>query len=1081
MTSDMMEGYPLSPQQERVWLLQQGEPGMPYRAQCAIHIEGPLDLQVFTTAMQQVVERHEMLRTTFHGVPGMTLPVQVIGHPRPPEWPAGDWCGSSSQDRAARLAALWHEACQRPFDFAHGPLLQLCLTRLAPMQHRLLIRLPALCADMTTLMNLVHDLSRAYAACVHGETLSDTPLQYVDFAAWQSNLLTAEAGEADRAYWRKQLMADLLHVKLPGEQPPSGIGFTPGVLPVTLPPPLVAQIDALVQQYHTSHAVFFLACWTLLLWRHLGQADTLVGMAYDGRNYEPLQGALGLFARYLPIRCCALEAHESFSGLLERLYTATQEAYHRQEYFAWDDSGGQSDTGPAFFPLCFEFVEQPVASVSAGVSFAIEQLDVCTERFKVKLGCVYTDGALSAALHYDAQAFQSEMIASLAEQLQTLLASASQHPEEMLGQLELLSDTERQRVLVTFNQTQAPEPHNLCLHRLFEAQATRTPDRIAAVYADQYLTYAALNARANQLAHHLQQLGVAPQVRVGICLEGSLEMLVGIFGILKAGGAYVPLDPTYPRERLAFMATDAQAPVLLTQARLLEEVAEHGVEAVCLDTEWEAIARHSEANPVSEVTCGHLAYVIYTSGSTGQPKGVLVTHGNVVHSTQARLTYYQPVPAFLLLSSFAFDSSVAGLFGTLCQGGTLILPGAGYQGDLGHLTTLITRHHVSHVLSLPSLYALLLQQASPSQLDSLRAVIVAGEACPRGLVTQHDERLPGAALFNEYGPTEGTVWSSVYPCQLQDVATSVPIGRPIANTQIYLLNTQLQPVPIGIPGELYIGGAGVTIGYCNRAALTAERFLPHPFSEVAGARLYKTGDLGRYRPDGTIEFLGRSDQQVKIRGFRIELGEIETVLHEHPAIAEAVVVAPSPQRLVAYLVAAQNPPPSPSELRRFLQAKLPDYMVPSFFVWLEALPLAPNGKVDRQALPDVETLRTGLDATYVAPATEVERTLAMIWQEVLHVEKVGIHDNFFDLGGHSLAMVHVHSKLQETYRSDLSLVDLFRYPTISALVSYVSQQEHEPFATGQSDARAEMRRGSIRRQRQLRQERRNAARAKGSA
>lgn len=1081
MMSDMMEGYPLSPQQERVWLLQQGEPGMPYRAQGAIRIEGSLDLQVFTTALQQVVERHEILRTTFHSVPGMTLPVQVIGHPRPPGWHADDWCGFSSQEQAARLAAFWHEACQRPLDFAQGPLLQLYFTRLAPTQHRLLLRLPALCADRTTLINLVHDLSRAYAACMHNETLSDAPLQYVDFSAWQSALLTAEAGEADRAYWHKQLMADLLYVKLPGEQPLSGIGFTPGVLPVTLPPHLVAQIDAFVRQSHTSHAVFFLACWTFLLWRHLGQADTLVGMAYDGRNYEPLQDALGLFARYLPIRC-ALEAREPFSGLLERLYAATQEAYQRQEYFIWDNTGDQSDTGSAFFPLCFEFVEQPTAYVSAGVSFVIEQLDACTERFKVKLGCMYQDGVLSAALHYDAQAFQSETIAPLAEQLRTLLASASQHPEAMIGQLELLSDAERQRVLVTFNQTQAPEPYNLCLHHLFEAQTACTPDRIVAVYADQYLTYAALNARANQLAHHLQQLGVAPQVRVGLCLEGSLEMLVGIFGILKAGGAYVPLDPTYPRERLAFMATDVQASVLLTQARLLEGVTEYGPEVVCLDTEWEAIAQHSEANPVSEVTCGHLAYVIYTSGSTGQPKGVLVTHGNVVHSTQARLTYYrQPVSAFLLLSSFAFDSSVAGLFGTLCQGGTLILPGTGYQGDLGHLTTLIMRHHVSHLLSLPSLYALLLQQVSPSQLDSLHAVIVAGEACPRGLVTQHYERLPDAALFNEYGPTEGTVWSSVYPCQLQDVATSVPIGCPIANTQIYLLNTRLQPVPIGIPGEIYIGGAGVTIGYCNRAALTAERFLPHPFSKVAGARLYKTGDLGRYRPDGIIEFLGRSDQQVKIRGFRIELGEIETVLQEHPAITEAVVVACSLQHLVAYLVAAQNPPPSPNELRRFLQAKLPDYMVPSFFVWLEALPLAPNGKVDRQALPDVETLRSGLDATYVAPATEVERTLAMIWQEVLHVEKVGMHDNFFDLGGHSLAMVHVHSKLQESYRSDLSLVDLFRYPTISALVSYVSQQEHAPFAAGQSDARAEMRRGSIRRQRQLRQERRSAARAKGSA
>jgi amino acid adenylation domain-containing protein len=571
-------------------------------------------------------------------------------------------------------------------------------------------------------------------------------------------------------------------------------------------------------------------------------------------------------------------------------------------------------------------------------------------------------------------------------------------------------------------------------------------------------------------------------------------MLVGLLGILKAGGAYVPLDPAYPKERLAFMAADVQAPVLLTQARLLHGVPARGPHVVCLDTGWAAMARHSQANPVSAVTPEHLAYVIYTSGSTGQPKGVLVTHRNVVHSTQARLTYYrQPVASFLLLSSFAFDSSVAGLFGTLCQGGTLLLPSAGSQGDLAHLATLIAQHHVSHVLSLPSLYALLLERASRSQLATLRAVIVAGEACPRGLVTRHYDTLPDTELFNEYGPTEGTVWSSVYRCRSQDMGPSVPIGRPIANTQIYVLNTRLQPVPVGIPGELYIGGAGVTAGYCNQAALTAERFLPHPFSNGPGERLYKTGDVGRYRPDGTIEFLGRSDHQVKIRGFRIELGEIEAVLREHPAVTEAVVVsreerrgshsqedASQQQRLIAYLVTQQTPPPSPSELRHFLRAKLPDYMVPALFVWLTALPLAPNGKVDHQALPDAAMLGTGIDTTYVMPDSEVERTIAALWQEVLQVERVGIHDNFFDLGGHSLAMVQVHGKLQDIYGSDLSLVDLFRYPTISALASHVSQREDEPVAFGQSTARAETRRESVRRQRQLRQERRTQHHEQGA-
>jgi amino acid adenylation domain-containing protein len=549
-----------------------------------------------------------------------------------------------------------------------------------------------------------------------------------------------------------------------------------------------------------------------------------------------------------------------------------------------------------------------------------------------------------------------------------------------------------------------------------------------------------------------------------------MEMVIGILGILKAGGAYLPLDPAYPKERLAFMLEDTGVSVLLTQERLLETLPKHTAKVICLDTDWESIQVRIDSSiqnspPHPPLVRGEyeegesqgagktqnpssLAYAIYTSGSTGKPKGVLVTHQNLVHSTWTRhLYYHQPVTSFLLLSSFAFDSSVAGIFWTLCQGGMLVLP-QDFQKDPQQLTELIARHRVSHLLTVPSFYSLLLEQAKLGQLDSLRVAIVAGEVCRKELVERHYQQLPQASLFNEYGPTEGTVWSSVYHCQPCELNNQIPIGCPIANTQIYLLDAQLQPVPIGIVGELYIGGAGVARGYLNRPELTAEKFIPNPFQP--GERLYKTGDLACYLPDGTIKFLGRIDHQVKLRGFRLELGEIEAVLNQYPGVQDVAAIVredeSGDQRLVAYVVPSQQQVLTLRELRDFLKERLPDYMMPSAFVLLDSLPLLPNGKVDRHALPVPEGLRPTLAAAYEAPRSEVERAIATVWRSMLHLEKVGIHDNFFDLGGHSLLMVQVNNKLRDVFNRDLSIVELFQNPTISSLAQYLSQKSEETTA-----------------------------------
>jgi amino acid adenylation domain-containing protein len=551
-------------------------------------------------------------------------------------------------------------------------------------------------------------------------------------------------------------------------------------------------------------------------------------------------------------------------------------------------------------------------------------------------------------------------------------------------------------------------------------------------------------------------------------------LVVSLLGILKAGGAYVPLEPGYPRERLAYMMADAGVPVLLTQTRFQEQLAQPvtgGLRVVSVDGEWAELARASAENPVRRIGVENLAYIIYTSGSTGRPKGVLIPHQNLFNSTRARLDYYdEPVKSFLLLSSFAFDSSVAGIFWTLCEGGALVLPRQDFERDPLSILETVNRHHVSSMLCLPSLYGFLLEQDSSAQLNSLRTVIVAGEVCPKDLVERHQVTLPGARLFNEYGPTEGTVWSTVYELRSVGDLMQVPIGRPIPGVQNYILDSTLEVVPVGVAGELHIGGAGISRGYWQHPSLTAARFVPDPFSAERGARMYKTGDLARHLADGNIDFLGRVDHQVKIRGFRIELGEIEAVLASHPAIREVVVIGredqPGDQRLVAYLVCKEGDAPVSNDLRRFLREKLPEYMVPSAFVTLGAFPLTPNGKVDRRALPAPQLTRSDIETSFVAPGNELEMQLAEIWEELLKVEKVGVHDNFFDLGGHSFLTMKVHDRLQQKLQLQFPLLTLFEHSTIAALAQFLgNEQQAQNLNRQQPEEWAGKRRAALKRQR----------------
>jgi len=594
-------------------------------------------------------------------------------------------------------------------------------------------------------------------------------------------------------------------------------------------------------------------------------------------------------------------------------------------------------------------------------------------------------------------------------------------------------------MLVEWNDTAAPYPEELCIHQLVETQVARTPDAVAVVFEDQQLSYRELNQRANQLAHHLQGLGVGPETLVGISVERSLEMVIGLLGILKAGGAYLPLDPTYPAERLGFMLADAQVPVLLTQAHLVADLPAHDAIVICLDTDWASIAQQADDNPVPRATADNLAYVIYTSGSTGRPKGVLITHRGVCNRLRWMQDVYQltELDRVLQKTPFSFDVSVWELFWPLQTGAQLIVARPRGHQDNSYLVNLIAAQSITVLHFVPSMLTLFLEQQDLDMCVSLRHIICSGEALTIDTRDRFFARLD-AALHNLYGPTEASIDVTSWACDSQSKTMS--IGRPIANTQIYLLDSHLQPVPIGVAGELHIGGVGLARGYLNRPQLTAERFIPNPFSTEPGTRLYKTGDLARYLPDGNIEYLGRLDHQVKIRGFRIELGEIEATLGQHPAVQEAIVLARDDDgtgaRLAAYVVPVRTEPaPTTSDLLRFLQARLPDYMMPAAFMLLDTLPLTPSGKVDRRALPIPDANRPDLEVAYLAPRTPLEQVLAQIWEDVLGVERVGVHDNFFELGGHSLLAIQVVSRIRAALHTDLPLRRLFETPTIDGLAT----------------------------------------------
>lgn len=1031
----------LSYAQQTLWLLDQLYPGSRvYNEFVAIKISGTLDFLALEQSLNEIVCRHEVLRTIFSSTEGE--PVQVIVPFQPATLPIVDLRDMPEAERDAQVKQLANQETNHSFDVAHGPLWQVNLLRLADDENLLLVSAHHIILDAWSVGIFRRELLELYKAfsAEQPSPLSELPVQYADFAFWQRQHCRKDDLEPDLQYWTQQLSNLPSLLQLPfAKSRPGNRTFYAAREHFGLGSRLTQDLTVLCRHENITLFMALLGGFQILLYRYSNQPDLPVGTAVANRNRTEIEDLIGFFVNTVVLRG-DLSGDPTVRELLQRVRrTAVAAHEHSGLPFGFVVEALQPERSPSYSPLfqvVFNLQNTPRHTVEVpGLNFSTVELGSVTSQYDLILSMEETPEGLRGYWQYSTDLFEPDTIRRMSGHLQVILQAMVDDLEQSVATLPILTPSESLEMLVDWNRTAAPVPQDKCIHHLFEAQVIRTPDAVAAVCADQTISYRELNCRANQLARRLQSVGVVPGARVGICMERSITMVVAILGVLKAGGAYVPLDPSCPRTRLTTMLSDVEVAATVTQQKLVAALPSSSAHVICLD--YEADGGETE-NPDVLVAPDNLAYVIFTSGSTGNPKGVPVTHANLVHSTIARVRYYQePVTVFLLLSPFSVDSSVAGIFWALTQGGTLVVPPSQCAVDMSELCRLVSLHRVSHLLGIPSLYSAILQEAQEGELASLRTVVVAGEPCPARLVEDHRRQLPETSLFNEYGPTEGTVWSTVYRCGPQEPGALVPIGRPIANTEIYLLDRHLEPVPVGVPGELHIGGDGVVNGYLNRPEATAASFIS---TALTGRRLYKTGDIARYRADGNLELLGRADQQVKVRGFRVELGELEAVLLQHPGIREAAVTvreAGEGQHLVAYVTLHPTSAVlSLEEIARFVDEKLPSYARPSAIEILENLPRLPNGKIDRASLP----AQPSHPAATPRPRedwTEMERAVAEIWKTTLQIESVARDDNFFMIGGDSLSVIRVYNRLRATTGARLAITDLFKHPTISSLAQLI--------------------------------------------
>ena len=1050
---------PVSFAQERLWFLDQINPGdVSANISRGIRIKGALNRDLLQRSLQALIRRHESLRTTFainqlHAVKD-SKPVQLVA--------TNSWVGiqfidlSLEPEVEIKARDLARSPAETPFDLTLGPLLRATLLRLNEREHVLLLSLHRIVCDDRSLEILTDELWAAYGALVKEEPWAIAPLQfqYEDYALRQRQLIEEETFQPSLDFWRAKVQGAPSVIELPTDRPRPPVQTWHGqTVLLELDNNLLEKLRSIAASQNATLATVLLAALRIVLARYSRQQDLVIGTVVANRDSSETKEVIGPLSNLLSLRS-SVSGDLTFLELLRREQNISVEA-HENRFVPFekllDELTLERSLGHTpVFQVTFSLKEVATDGAEvAGLQLEPFEFDEDIVGYDLMVDAYESPNNLVCRFRYSTDLFDRTTIERLTRHFKNLLVGIVANPTEKVSALPLLTESEQRQVLFEWNNTERTfdQPRNVI--ELFERQAASTPSAVAVSFENQHLTYAELNARANQLARQLRTLGVRPETVVGICLERSLEMIIGLLGILKAGGAYMPLDPDLPKERLAFMLEDARVPAVITVAALSRELPAHQAKVIALDVDQEDISAQSAQNPNTEVNDDNLAYVIYTSGSTGRPKGTMNTHRGLCNRLQWMQAEYNLTEADRVLQKtpYSFDVSVWEFFWPLITGARLVVARPGGHQDPGYLVDIIQKEQITTLHFVPSMMQAFVEEKSVEQCESVRQVISSGEALSYELQERFFARLK-CKLHNLYGPTEASIDVTAWQCEPGASSRTVPIGQPIANTQIYILDESLQPVPIGVPGELHIGGKGLGRGYLNRPDLTADKFIPDPYSE--GQRLYKTGDLARYRADGNIEYIGRLDDQVKIRGFRIELGEIETVLREHSSVRDVVVVARE-GKLVAYVVATEEHSSDRaklwSELRNLIKSKLPEYMLPAIFVELDALPLTSSGKVDRRKLPTPDQARPDLQQAYVAPRDRVEEQLATLWAHLLKLKSVGVHDNFFELGGHSLLAARLFAQIENRFGKHIPLATLFQSPTIEQLATVLRDSRERSWSS----------------------------------
>jgi amino acid adenylation domain-containing protein len=1017
MQPQMSAAYELSPQQKLIFSLHREN----FLAGLAILLEGTVDSGKLRQASQALLDRDEILRTSFQRRTGMRFPFQVVNERSSLPWEEVDLQALGPDRQKVRIEELLGEGSK--INIEAGPVLSACLARLGADRHVLALTFSVLCVDDASLTNIFSELKALYS----GESLPADVMQYADYSEWQNEWLRNDDKDARQAaeFWKKARAESLPVLNIPFERKAASATtlWKSVAVGCELPP--------------KENEDLLLACWQAFLWRVTGQQEFAVGYLSDGRNHEEFAEGIGLFARPLPL-ALNFENEVCFADFLRQTDVQRIAALDLQDYFA-------ADIAANHVPVGVVFQKQSEKSAVGGVTFSEYFRVANPSAFRLQLRCSGNGNAWTPFLDFDSAYFPAQIITEFSESLAVFIDAARAAPASLIGDLPITTEGQRHKVVVELNQTAADYPKNKCIHQLFEEQVALYPERPALRSGERELSFAELNREANRIAHVLRTHGVGPNVSVALCLERSAEMIIALVGVLKAGGCYVPLVPDNPKSRLAHQLAETAAPVLLTEEKHLARLPEFNGKTICLDRDKNVLAFAPDSNPETNVSPENRVYVIYTSGSTGVPKGVAVRHFNLVNYSRFvcdRLGLGKEAAGlhFATVSTIAADLGNTCIFPSLISGGCLHVIGYETAMSPAVFAEYASKHPVDVLKITPSHLSTLLHSGDASKVLPRKCLLLGGEAASWELI--HRVRATGkCAILNHYGPTEATVGCCTFGVDNNDVSAwnpaSVPIGRPITNDQVYILDRRMEPVPVGVAGELCIGGTGIAEGYLNQPQQTAERFVGDPFSSDKSARLYRTGDLARFLPDGNIEFLGRIDQQVKIRGFRVEPAEVEAILKRHPAVKQAAVVAyddkSGEKRLAAYFVGRAKP----EELRAFMAQELPDYMVPAAFVSVDSLPLNANGKLDVRTLPAPNQEPAAHE--FVTPRTPEEEKLAQIWQEVLKLERVGMTDNFFELGGHSLLATQIISRVRNRFRVQMPLQSFLQNPTIGALAAEIGR------------------------------------------